>query len=155
MSFAAREEIGSVPDCAAHLKANSEFVFIFFFFKKDVLQLFFILFKYYRRHCNYCRKVVACLSKVFPQLLNRSLPKSLWMLITQPKPEKFFVRTYSRNGGHGCDIRLKRQEMKVFRCVLRAKDVNITRNVVLVLPCFCSFNLYNFVRKVKFFCTFG
>ena len=30
MSFAAREEIDSVPDCAAHLKANGEFVLIFF-----------------------------------------------------------------------------------------------------------------------------
>ena len=45
MSLVAREEIDSVPDCAAHLKANGEFVVIFFF--KNVLQLFFILFKYY------------------------------------------------------------------------------------------------------------
>ena len=52
-------------------------------------------------------------------------------------------------------IRLKRQEIKVFWCFLRAKDVNIARNVVLVLPCFCSFNLHNFVRKIEFFSTFG
>ena len=30
MSFVAREEIDSVPDCAAHLKANGEFVLTFF-----------------------------------------------------------------------------------------------------------------------------
>ena len=30
MSFVAREEIDSVPDCAAYLKGNGEFVLIFF-----------------------------------------------------------------------------------------------------------------------------
>ena len=35
MSLVAREEIDSVPDCAAHLKANGEFVVIFFL--KNVL----------------------------------------------------------------------------------------------------------------------
>ena len=32
MSFVEREEIDSVPDCAAHLKANVEFVLLIFFF---------------------------------------------------------------------------------------------------------------------------
>ena len=32
MSFVAREEIDSVPDCAAHLKANGEFVLFFMFY---------------------------------------------------------------------------------------------------------------------------
>ena len=32
MSFVEREEIDSVHDCAAHLKANVEFVLLIFFF---------------------------------------------------------------------------------------------------------------------------
>ena len=40
MSFAAREEIDSVPNCAVHLKANGEFVLILFF-------VFFLMFYSY------------------------------------------------------------------------------------------------------------
>ena len=83
--------------------------------------------------------------------INRSLSKSLSMQITQPKPIKFSSMTYSRHAEHGCGIRLKRQEIKVFRCFLRATDVNIARNVVLALSCFCSFNLYNLLERLNFF----
>ena len=48
-----------------------------------------------------------------------------------------------------------RYSAKVFQCFLKAKNVNIARIVVLVSPCLCSFNLYNFVRKVEFFSIFG
>ena len=75
MSFAAREEIDSVPDCAAHLKANGEFVLIFFL--KNVLWLFFILFRYYRRQCNYCMKVCRLLVQKLSQLLTEASQKAL------------------------------------------------------------------------------
>ena len=81
MSFVAREEIDSVPDCAAHLKVNGEFVLIFL--KK-------CFFKYYRRQCNYCRKLCRLLVQNVSTIIKRSLPKRLCMLITQPKPKAFF-----------------------------------------------------------------
>ena len=134
MSFVAREEIDSVPDCAAHLKANGEFVLflcfiaIFYIFKilSKAMQLLYIW-------------------KMFPQLLTEVFQKALARRLPNQSLKSFFFQ----------DMFLKWQEIKVFRCFLRAKCVNIARNVVLVLPCFCSFNLYNFVRKVDFFSTFG
>ena len=89
---------------------------------------------------------ITVVRKMFPQLLTEVFQKALaCRLPNQSLKSFFFFRT----------CYLKRQEIKVFRCFLRAKCVNIARNVVLVLPCFCSFNLYNFVRKVDFFSTFG
>ena len=81
-----------------------------------------------------------------PRLLREACQKGFVYWLPNQSPKRFF-RTYSRHGRHGCDIRLKRQEMKVLRFFLKAKDGNIARNVVLVSPCFCSFNLYNFGRK--------
>ena len=92
MSFAAREEIDSVPNCAAHLKANGEFVLILFFVFFNVLQLFFILFKCYRRQCNYCMKIYRLLVRNVSAIINRSLSISLSMQITQLKPKKFLFQ---------------------------------------------------------------
>ena len=92
---------------------------------------------------------------MFPQLLTEVSQKALACRLPNQSLKVFFFRTDSGHGGHGCDIRLKRQEIKVFWCFLRAGDVNIARNVVLVLLCFCLFNLYKFVRKVESFSTFG
>ena len=136
MSFVAREKIDSVPDCAAHLKTNGELVLFFLMFYSYLLYFLNII----------EGNAITVVRKMFPQLLTEVFQKALaCRLPNQSLKSFFFFRT----------CYLKRQEIKVFRCFLRAKCVNIARNVVLVLPCFCSFNLYNFVRKVDFFSTFG
>ena len=81
---------------------------------------------------------------MFPQLLTEVFQKALARRLPNQSLKSFFFQ----------DMFLKWQEIKVFRCFLRAKCVNIARNVVLVLPCFGSFNLCNFIRKVDFFFHF-